>query len=84
MVDYANLILSILSPNTLKTLEVLQNKTMRIILGWSLTTKVLVMRKELDVPSYLEWKAKAAPTIVSFIVWNTEATNFLEAKHTAL
>ena len=51
MIDYASPVLSLLPPNALKPLEIVQNKAMRIILGCPMTAKVLVMRKELDLPS---------------------------------
>lgn len=51
MIDYASPVLSMFPPSALKPLEVLQNKAMRIILGCPMTAKVLVMRKELDLPS---------------------------------
>ena len=51
VIDYASPVLSLLPPSSLKPLELLQNKAMRIILGCPMSTKILVMRKELDIPS---------------------------------
>jgi len=50
-IDYASPVLSMLPQNVLRPLEILQNKAMRVILGCPITAKVLVMRKELDLPS---------------------------------
>ena len=51
VIEYASQVLSLLPPSSLQPLEIIQNKAMRIILGCHMYAKILVMRKELDIPS---------------------------------
>lgn len=67
LVDYASPILSMLSPSALKPLGVLQNKAMRIILGCPLPTKILVMRKELDLSCHPYWAYRPRPRISTIL-----------------
>ena len=54
IVDYAAPVLRLYSDKSFKRLEVFQNEAMRVILGCTRTTKVLNMRKELQLPSIVD------------------------------
>ncbi|XP_066952515.1 uncharacterized protein [Macrobrachium rosenbergii] len=51
VIDYAAPMLILYAENELKPLEVLQNKAMRIILGCPRSTRIEVMRLELNLPT---------------------------------
>ena len=51
IIDYAAPLLITYSENELKPLEIIQNKAMRIILGCPRTTRIEIMRIELNLPS---------------------------------
>ena len=50
LIDYHALHLCTLSNVALRPLETLQNKALRIILGCPLSTRIIAMRQELDIP----------------------------------
>ena len=51
IIDYASPVLITCTARQLQTLEVIQNEAMRIILGCANTTRIEIMRMELDLPS---------------------------------
>ena len=60
VVDYYSLHLCTLSATILKPLETIQNKALRIILGCPMSTRIIAMQIELDIPPLVEYIKSSA------------------------
>ena len=60
LVDYNSLHLATLSHSTLRPLETLQNRAMRIILGCPSSTRIVLMQNELNLPPLYDYIQQAA------------------------
>ena len=60
LVDYNALQLCTLSYTSLKTLEKIQNKALRIILGCPMSTRIVNMQNELNLPPLIEYIKQSA------------------------
>ena len=54
IIDYAAPVLICYSEKELKKLEIIQNRAMRIILGCPMSTRIEIMRLELNLPSIID------------------------------
>ena len=76
VVDYNSLQLATLSRSSLRPFETIQNRAMRIILGCPSSTRIVLMQKELDLPSIIDFIQQAA-TIAGVKVATTGNVNYV-------
>ena len=74
LVDYNSLQLATLSRSSLRPFETIQNRAMRIILGCPSSTRIVLMQKELNLPSVIDFIQQAA-TIAGVKVATTGNVN---------
>ena len=78
LVDYNSLQLATLSCSSLRPLETMQNRAMRIILGCPPSTRIILIQKELDLPPIIDFIQQAA-TIAGVKVATTGNVNHVYA-----
>ena len=74
LVDYNSLQLASLSRSSLRPLETIQNRAMRIILGCPSSTRIILMQKELNLPPIIDFIQQVA-TIAGVKVATTGNVN---------